>query len=64
MQSQYGIQPKDLNRSYINQFLIDKGNTEQAKIIDDILELCEQAVYGGKNTELDRDQLIEAMKKI
>jgi hypothetical protein len=64
MQSQYGIQPKDLNRSYINQFLIEKGNTEQAKIIDDILELCEQAVYGGKNTESDRELLIETMKKI
>jgi hypothetical protein len=64
MQNQYGIETKDLNRSYIYEYLTKSGKTEEAQNIDFILELCEQAVYGGKNALEDKERLLEAMKKI
>ena len=64
VQTMYGIETKDLNRTYIFDHLSKLGKNEEAQTIDMVLELCEQAVYGGKDTYEDRIKLIEVMSKL
>jgi hypothetical protein len=60
----YNIEPKDQNRSYIYNYLTRIGKEEEARKIDAVLELCEQAVYGGNQNEIAREKLVELMKGI
>ena len=64
VQKMYNIEPKDQNRSYIFNHLNNIGKEEEARKIDAILELCEQAVYGGSQNETAREKLMGLMKEI
>jgi hypothetical protein len=64
LEKKYGIMRKDQNRSYITSFLNDKGEATTADKIDLILEKCEQSIYGGKNTESDKEEIIKLINDL
>jgi hypothetical protein len=64
LNSKYGIEPKDQNRSYIQNHLTKLGETQKAEKVEMILERCERSIYGGVKSDQDKDELIRLVQEI